>query len=241
MPAQWPQEQSFDVPALAVRGVRLRAGVVVNAERWSSTRVSGSVGGSVYNGTGGVSGSISSKTTQHQRVYIHYPSSGQESALNLDDWQFDVRSGHTVIVVLPPENRRGSDHPVLVHNVNTGQTGPHDMLTAGRVARRFASAPKAGLWFWRAVALALAVAPAAYIEVASPEFARRMKDNQVYMLQLVSIVVLLLIATLPLWRAAKRAYLRGLGRRLARSLRDPIAALGQSVPKGMTMPTAGAA
>lgn len=231
MPTNWPQDAVVDVPSLQARAVRLQAGIVASAERWSSTQVSGSVGGSVYNGTGAVTGSVSSRTTQHQRVYVHFPQTGREAALNLDDWNFDARPGHAVILVVPPQRRRAGEAPVLIHNVSTGRAGPEDRLITGRAARRFARIPAFRLWLSRAVALGLAFAPAAYVELARPAFARRLKESEGHLLAAASVVVLLALLTLPLWRAAKRAHLRRLGRALDEALQPHIDSIAAQVPR----------
>lgn len=159
MSSYWPETESLDIPHLDARGIRLRVGMVTGQSRWSSTSVKGSIGGGMYNGTGSVHGSVSSTVTNHQRVFVHFPEDSSEVALEWDDWNFDIREGHTLILACGPTD----DRACLAYNADTRQPGPKNSLKIGEIATSYARTFALDLWFWRLIAIGMVVAAGALI------------------------------------------------------------------------------
>jgi len=223
----WPQPKTVSLPELHAEAVTIRAGIVADHSRWSSTAVSGSVSGSVYNGNGGVSGSISSTVTDHQRIFIHFPDDGTEMALRCDDWNLDVRAGHCLVVAFGGRMPTRADDTVVVLNAHTRVVAPGDDLNAGRLARRFASTSTIGLWFWRLVALGLAFMSGLLVLAWLDA---RGEDDPSLPAIIVGGVVLF---TVGRWisRTAKNAMLRRLGREVRAAVSPALEQVAAEIPR----------
>lgn len=224
----WPQPRTLSIPDLDADAITIRAGIVADHSQWSSTAVSGSVSGSVYNGNGGVSGSISSTVTDHQRVFIHFPDDGTEMALSCDDWNLDVRPGHCLIVAFGGQSGTNPKDAMVAFNAHTRLANPGDDLKAGRLAQNFASRDSGALWFWRLIAWALALPGFAF----TAWLATLDEDGWVIaILALLPTVAILNFITLPIARCAKRAWLRRLGREVRAALSPALEQVAAEIPR----------
>mgnify|MGYP001265823878 CR=1 FL=1 len=229
MNSLWPRTEVLNLPELEAQGIRLKVGVVIGQSRWSSTSVKGSVGGSVYNGNGGVSGSISSTVTDHQRVFVHFPQDGVEVAFEWDEWDFNVREGHRLALAIDPQQ---DERACFAYNFDTRQVGPKQPIKTGAVVANVARTFRGDLWFWRFLAAAVTVTPAAFFSLMAIN--QRGDEGAMWFCAIFGVLGTLGAWTFlagPLARGAKRVYQRRLGRRVRKALLPHAHRLAESLPR----------
>ncbi len=97
-------------------------GLVADFIKNTSTQVYGSGGGGyTYNGTGGSAPiSISSTTHFHDKIFLDH-GNGQQSLIELDDWDIAATKGHEMLILWIIKNNAERGPYVYVKNFTTGQ------------------------------------------------------------------------------------------------------------------------
>lgn len=94
-------------------------GTVLDNSKQRETKVTGSGGGgAVYNGSGAVAPvSIQSSTTVHDQMFL-IDDTGYEKAINLQNWNLSVRTGHIVQILWAITGKENEGPYVTVKNQN---------------------------------------------------------------------------------------------------------------------------
>lgn len=105
------------------------SGEVMDAQKWTTTEISGGGGsGVISNGSGYVQhDEVKSKTTTHDQIIIRTADGGEES-LKVEDVNLAVRQGHWVSLIwaIPGDRKEGPFVAVFNHN-----TGSLDFIDSG--------------------------------------------------------------------------------------------------------------